>query len=214
MKAYSTDLRQRVVAAYDAREGTQEQVAARFSVSLSCVRKLLRQRRATGSIDPKPHGGGHAPAFDNAMILDMAMGGSTNTVLHILAIAGEAEVPFTMKRIDELSQKTPNICKVSPSSSYHIEDVARAGGIHAILGEVARGCPGLLDLTCSTVTGKTLGENIAEHDVRGAFASAGAQLLTRVRPGGVRTTQALTVPSVAADSRSQAAGLAVLDSEG
>ena len=66
MKAYSTDLRQRVVAAYDAREGTQEQVAARFAVSGSWVRKLLRQRRATGSIEPRPHGGGHAPAFDPA----------------------------------------------------------------------------------------------------------------------------------------------------
>jgi transposase len=64
MKAYSIDLRQRVVAAYDAREGTQEQVAARFAVSVSWVRKLLRQRRTTGSIEPRPHGGGHAPAFD------------------------------------------------------------------------------------------------------------------------------------------------------
>ena len=85
----------------------------------------------------------HPPAFDNAMILDMAMGGSTNTVLHILAIAHEAGVPFTLERIDELSKKTPNLCKVSPSSRYHIEDVARAGGIHTILGEVpaaARAC--------------------------------------------------------------------------
>lgn len=64
MKAYSNDLRQRIVAAYDAREGTQEQLAARFAVSTSWVRKLLRQRRTTGSIDPKPHGGGHAKAFD------------------------------------------------------------------------------------------------------------------------------------------------------
>ena len=79
------------------------------------------------------------------MILDMAMGGSTNTVLHILAIAHEAGVPFSLERIDTLSKKTPNLCKVSPSSRYHIEDVARAGGIHTILGEVARGCPG-----CST----------------------------------------------------------------
>ena len=83
-------------------------------------------------------------AFDNAMILDMAMGGSTNTVLHILAIAHEAGVPFTLERINDLSKRTPNICKVAPSSSYHIEDVARAGGIHAILGEIARGRPGLL----------------------------------------------------------------------
>ncbi|HMB02162.1 MAG TPA: dihydroxy-acid dehydratase, partial [Isosphaeraceae bacterium] len=155
-----------------------------------------------------------AAAFDNAMILDMAMGGSTNTVLHILAIAAEAEVPFTLERIDVLSKKTPNLCKVSPSSAYHIEDVARAGGIHTILGEVMRGRPGLLDLSCMTVTGQTIGENIAAYDVRGTTASAAARALTRVRPGGERTSQAWTVPSVVAASRSQAAGLAVLESEG
>jgi dihydroxy-acid dehydratase len=155
-----------------------------------------------------------AAAFDNAMILDMAMGGSTNTVLHILAIAHEAGVPFTMQRIDELSKRTPNICKVSPASKYHVEDVARAGGIHTILGAVARGCPGLIDLSCMTVTGRTLGENIAEYDIRGATATAGARTLARVRAGGERTTQAWTVPSVAADPRSQTAGLALLDAEG
>jgi dihydroxy-acid dehydratase len=153
-------------------------------------------------------------AFDNAMILDMAMGGSTNTVLHILAIAHEAGVPFTLERIDALSKRTPNICKVSPSSRYHIEDVARAGGIHAILGEVARGCPDLLDLTCSTVTGKTLGENIEEYDVRGATAGASARIFTQVRAGGERTSQAWTVPSVVAEAQSQAAGLALLEAEG
>jgi len=118
-----------------------------------------------------------ASAFDNSMVLDMAMGGSTNTVLHILAIAHEAGVPFTLSRIDELSKKTPNICKVSPSSNYHIEDVARAGGIHTILGEIARGCPGLLDLSCSTVTGKSLGENIAEYDLRSPACVPTAKLL-------------------------------------
>ena len=122
-------------------------------------------------------------------------------------------MPFSLERIDALSRKTPNICKVSPSSRYHIEDVA-PGGIHAILGEVARGCPGLLDLTCSTVTGKTLGENIEEYDVRGANAGSSARLMTKVRPGGERSTQAWTVPSVAAEARSQAAGLALLDAEG
>jgi dihydroxy-acid dehydratase len=155
-----------------------------------------------------------AGAFDNAMILDMAMGGSTNTVLHILAIAHEAGVPFSLERIDALSRETPNICKVSPSSRYHVEDVARAGGIHTILGEVARGCPGLLDLTCPTVTGNTLGENIEEFDVRGANAASIARLLTRVRPGGERSSQAWTVPSVATEARSQAAGLALLEAEG
>jgi dihydroxy-acid dehydratase len=155
-----------------------------------------------------------AAAFDNSMILDMAMGGSTNTVLHILAIAHEARVPFTLDRIDELSRKTPNICKVSPSSSYHVEDVARAGGIHTILGEVARGVPGLLDLTTRTVTGKTLGENIEAYDVRSAHAVQAAHALTRVRAGGERTNQAWTVPAVAADPRSQSAGLEALGSEG
>ena len=153
-------------------------------------------------------------AFDNAMILDMAMGGSTNTVLHILAIAHEAGVPYTMQQIAALSHKAPNICKVSPASKYHMEDVARAGGIHTILGEVQRGRPGLLDLSCPTVTGKTLGENIAGFDVRAEAPEASARLFTRVRAGGERTNQAWTVPSVATDSGSQAAGLALLQAEG
>ncbi|WP_435006066.1 dihydroxy-acid dehydratase [Tundrisphaera lichenicola] len=155
-----------------------------------------------------------ASAFDNAMILDMAMGGSTNTVLHILAIAYEAGVPFTLDRIHELARLTPNICKVAPSSHYHIEDVARAGGIHAILGEIARGKPGLLDLSCRTVTGKSLGENIDEYDTRRSTAAAEARMMTRVRPGGERTNQAWTVPSVRASEDSQVAGLALLEAEG
>jgi dihydroxy-acid dehydratase len=153
-------------------------------------------------------------AFDNAMVLDMAMGGSTNTLLHILAIAYEAEVPYTLDRINGLSRRTPNICKVAPSGKYHVEDVARAGGIHTILGEVARGCPGLLDLSCPTVSGKSLGENIDEFDVRGTRAGENARLLTRVRAGGERTTQAWSVPSVGFEVHSQGAGLALLDAEG
>ena len=155
-----------------------------------------------------------ASAFDNAMILDMAMGGSTNTVLHILAIAHEAEVPFTLERINELSRRTPNICKVAPSSHYHIEDVARAGGIHAILGEIARGRPGLLDLRCRTVTGKSLGENIAAYDIRSQASTREAALFARVRPGGARTTQAWVVPSVAAQADSALVGLSVLEPDG
>jgi dihydroxy-acid dehydratase len=135
-------------------------------------------------------------AFDNAMILDMAMGGSTNTLLHILAIAHEAKVPYGMDRINALSHRTPNLCKVAPSGKYHVEDIARAGGIHTILGEVARGCPDLLDLSCPTVTGRTLGENIAEFDVRSAESSAEARRLTHVRAGGQRTNRAWTVGSV------------------
>jgi dihydroxy-acid dehydratase len=196
-------------------------------LATSADRKALYERAAKRIVamakDFAKRGPGHGilareiaspAAFDNAMILDMAMGGSTNTVLHILAIAHEAGVPFSLDRIDALSKKTPNLCKVSPSSRYHIEDVARAGGIHAILGEVARGCPGLLDLSCMTVAGRTLGENIEEFDVRGANAGADARLLTRVRAGGERTNQAWTVPNVSAETRSQVAGLAVLEVEG
>ncbi len=196
-------------------------------LATSADRKALYERAAKRIVEMAKQfgkvGPGHgllpreiatASAFDNAMILDMAMGGSTNTVLHILAIAKEAEVSFGLKRIDELSQKSPNVCKVSPASAYHIEDVARAGGIHTILGAVERGRPGLLDLTCSTVTGKTLGENIADYDVRAATADSSARLFARVRPGGERTSQAWTVPSVAEGARSQAAGLAMLEAEG
>jgi len=190
--------------------------ADRKTLYEQAARRVVEMAREFGRVGPGhgllPREIATAAAFDNAMVLDMAMGGSTNTVLHILAIAHEAGVPFSLERIDQLSKRTPNICKVSPSSKYHIEDVARAGGIHTILGEIARGCPGLLELSCQTVTGKTLGENIAEYDVRNAASSATARLLTGVRPGRERTSQAWTVPSVAAGS--QAAGLALLDSEG
>ena len=99
-------------------------------------------------------------AVDNAFILDMAMGGSTNTVLHTLAVANEAGIEYDMERINQLSKECPNVCKVSPSSAYHIEDVNNAGGISAILSSIAK-VPGLLHLDTQTVTGKTLGENIA-----------------------------------------------------
>ena len=181
-------------------------------------RRIVEMARAFGKVGPGhgllPREIATSAAFDNAMILDMAMGGSTNTVLHILAIAHEAEVRFSMQRIDELSKKTPNICKVSPASSYHIEDVANAGGIHTILGEIGRGCPGLLDLSCRTVTGKTLGENIAEYDIRSTTAAKDARLMTKVMPGGERTSQAWTVPSVAVEAKSQAVGIALLAAEG
>ncbi len=99
-------------------------------------------------------------SVDNAIALDVAMGGSTNTVLHTLAIAREAGLDYPIARIDAISRRTPNICKVSPSSHYHIEDVAKAGGISAILRELSHK-PGALTLDRLTVTGKTLGENIA-----------------------------------------------------
>ncbi len=99
-------------------------------------------------------------SLDNALTLDVAMGGSTNTVLHTLAIAQEAGIDYPLSRIDEISRRTPNICKVSPSSDYHVEDVHKAGGISAILYELSHK-PGALNLDQITVTGQTLGENIA-----------------------------------------------------
>ncbi len=101
-----------------------------------------------------------AEAIDNAFALDMAMGGSTNTVLHTLALAREAGVEYPISRLNEVAERVPNICKVAPSSNYHIEDVDRAGGISAILNELLKQ-PGTLHGEALTVTGKTLAENVA-----------------------------------------------------
>jgi len=99
-------------------------------------------------------------AFINALVVDMAMGGSTNTVLHTLAVANEAEVDLNLAKLDEISRKTPNICKVSPSSHYHMEDVDAAGGISAIIKEISK--TGLINKNCITVTGETIGDIIAK----------------------------------------------------
>jgi dihydroxy-acid dehydratase len=106
-------------------------------------------------------------SLDNALALDMAMGGSTNTILHTLAVANEAGIEYDLKRINAISAKCPNICKVAPSSKYHVEDVDAAGGISAILSEI-RKIPNLLNLDCVTVAGKTLGENIAKAKIKDA----------------------------------------------
>jgi len=122
-------------------------------------------------------------AFENAMALDVAMGGSTNTILHLLAAAHEAGVDFGLKEIDELSRRVPCLCKVAPSSSYHVEDVHRAGGIHTILGELDRA--GLLNRTVRTVHGQP----IASWDLRSGSVSSEAVELYHAAPGGVRTTK-------------------------
>ncbi|MBP5321226.1 MAG: dihydroxy-acid dehydratase [Kiritimatiellae bacterium] len=103
-------------------------------------------------------------SIDNAFTLDMAMGGSSNTVLHTLAFAREAGIPYDLKRINAIAAKCPHICKVAPSCNYHMEDVDAAGGISAILKRISA-VEGLLDLSTPTVTGKTLGENIADAKV-------------------------------------------------
>ncbi|MCL2349144.1 MAG: dihydroxy-acid dehydratase [Planctomycetaceae bacterium] len=132
-------------------------------------------------------------AVDNAMILDMAMGGSTNTVLHILAVAHEANLGYSMARINDLSGKTPNICKVAPSCSYHIENVHNSGGIHTILGEIRRGKPGLLDVSVMTVTGKTLGGNIDNYDARGGKMLPEADAMYAVTSSGKRNSPGMSV---------------------
>ena len=135
-------------------------------------------------------------AFENAMSLDIAMGGSTNTVLHLLAAAQEAEVDFTMADIDRLSRKVPHLAKVAPSTNlYHIEDVHRAGGIIGILGELDRG--GLLETTTSNVLRTTLGDELAAYDIArpGPDGVPGSQVSEEIRtgylaaPAGVRTTE-------------------------
>lgn len=121
--------------------------------------------------------------FNNAMALDIAMGGSTNTVLHILAIAHEAEVDFTLKDMDELSRSVPNICKVSPSSSYHVEDVNRAGGVLGIMGELDR-C-GLLDITVPRADGLTLGQALDTYDIMRPSVGDDALDLYKSAPGQI-----------------------------
>ena len=129
-------------------------------------------------------------AFENAMTLDIAMGGSTNTVLHLLAIAHEGEIDFTMDDIDRLSKKVPNLCKLAPmTQQYHMEDCHRAGGIFAILGELNRA--GLIHTNCSTVHTATMGEAIERYDIMNEPDEDVAKLYSAA-PGGVRTIEAFS----------------------
>lgn len=129
-------------------------------------------------------------AFENAIALDIAMGGSTNTVLHLLAAANEAKVDFTMADIDRMSRKIPNLCKVAPATNkYHMEDVHRAGGVVAILGELAAG--GLLHTDVPTVHSKTMGEGLAQWDIaRSQYEVAQSRYLAG--PAGIPTQVAFS----------------------
>src|SRR5699024_7002682 len=127
-------------------------------------------------------------AFENAMALDMVMGGSTNTILHILAAAQEGEVDFDLTDIDVLSKRVPCLSKVAPNSDYHMEDVHRAGGIPAILGELNRG--GLLNKDVHSVFSDDLQSWLDEWDIRSGKASEEAIDLFHAAPGGIRTTEA------------------------
>ena len=129
-------------------------------------------------------------ALENAMALDVAMGGSTNTVLHLLAVANEGEVPFVMADIDQVSRRVPCLCKVSPAShDYFVEDVHRAGGILGIMAELDRA--GLVDTSTSTVHSKTLGDAIKQYDVM-TTANDDIRTFYKAAPGGVRTVEAFS----------------------
>ena len=170
-----------------------------------------------------PRGIATFDAFENAMMLDIAMGGSTNTILHLLAAAQEAGVDFSMRDIDRLSRTVPQLCKVAPNTEkYHVEDVHRAGGVIAILGELARA--GLLHTDVPTVHAKTLGEAIARWDITQTQDSKVHEFF-KAGPAGIPTqvafSQATRWPSLdldrtqgcirdAAHAYSQEGGLAVL----
>lgn len=129
-------------------------------------------------------------AFENAMILDIAMGGSTNTVLHLLAAAQEGEVDFTMEDIDRLSCQVPHLCKVAPSTQkYHMEDVHRAGGVMGILGELDRA--GLLNRNVNNILGLSLPETLAQYDVM-LTQDEQVKSMFQAGPAGIRTTKAFS----------------------
>ena len=164
-----------VVATHAARFGLFERAASR-------IVEMCKDWYKDGDDSVLPRSIATRAAFDNAMALDIAMGGSTNTVLHILAIANEAGVDFTMADIDGLSRKVPNLCKVAPSSHYHVEDVNRAGGILGILGELDRA--GLIDGRVSRVDGLTLAEALDAYDIKRPSVREEAVSLYRSAPAG------------------------------
>ncbi|WP_260261624.1 dihydroxy-acid dehydratase [Vibrio intestinalis] len=129
-------------------------------------------------------------SFENAMALDIAMGGSSNTVLHLLAAAQEGDIDFNMTDIDEMSRRVPHLCKVAPSTQkYHMEDVHRAGGVMAILGELDRA--GLINGDTSTVLGLTMRDQLAQYDIMQTEDEAVLKFF-RAGPAGIRTTKAFS----------------------
>ena len=152
--------------------------------------ELTKQHYGKDDASVLPRSIANFKAFENAMRLDIAMGGSTNTVLHLLAAAFEGEIPFTMKDIDRLSRVTPHLSKLAPSSQlWHIEDVHRAGGVMALLG-ILDG-KGMIHRDVATVHTATMGDALKRWDV-GNGADEGVKTFYRAAPGGVRTTQAFS----------------------
>ncbi len=152
--------------------------------------EITRRHYETDDMSVLPRNVATFEAFENAMSLDIAMGGSTNTVLHLLAAAHEGEIPFSMKDIDRLSHRVPNLCKVAPAvANVHMEDVHRAGGVFAILGELDRA--GLIHRDVATVHSSTMGEAIDHWDIA-RTKNNHAHEFFRAAPGGVRTTEAFS----------------------
>ncbi|MBB3052294.1 dihydroxy-acid dehydratase [Prauserella isguenensis] len=150
-------------------------------------------------------------AFENAMALDMAMGGSTNTVLHVLAAAEEGEIEFSIDDIDRIGRSVPCLSKVAPNSDYHMEDVHRAGGIPAILGELYRG--GLLHTGVSSVHSPSMEQWLSTWDIRAESPSEEAVELFHAAPGGVRTTAAFSTENRWSSLDTDAAGGCIRDVE-
>ena len=153
-----------------------------FEDAANMIVKMAYRYYQDGDTSVLPRNIATKNAFMNAMTLDIAMGGSTNTVLHLLAIAHEAEVDFTMKDIDQLSRRIPVLCKVAPSSQYHVEDVNRAGGILGILAELNRG--GLIDTSVGRVDFPSLGDAIAAYDVMNDKIDPVNKEIYQSAPGG------------------------------
>jgi dihydroxy-acid dehydratase len=163
---------------------------ALFEKAGSTVVELCKRWYEQDDESALPRSIANRKAFENAMALDMAMGGSTNTVLHILAAAREGEIDFTLADIDAIGRRVPCLSKVSPNSDYHMEDVHRAGGIPALLGELWRG--GLLNEDVHSVHSPSLAEWLSTWDIRAESPSEEALELYHAAPGGVRTTKAFS----------------------
>jgi dihydroxy-acid dehydratase len=170
--------------------------ADRKALFLEAGRKIVdltKRYYEKGDVSASPRGIATHAAFNNAMALDIAMGGSTNTILHLLAIAREAEVDYTLKDMDKLSRITPCLCKVAPAvSNVHMEDVHRAGGIFGILGQLDNA--GLIEKSTPTVHAASIGEAIDRWDISRTQDNKVHELFSAA-PGGVRTTQAFSQAS-------------------
>ena len=184
---------------------------ALFEQAGHTVMELARRWYADDDESALPRSIASRAAFENAMALDVAMGGSTNTVLHILAAAREGEVDFGLADIDAVSRRVPCLAKVAPNSDYHMEDVHRAGGISAILGELRRA--GLLNTDVHTVHSPSLEAWLDAWDIRSGATSAEALELFHAAPGGVRTTEAFSTSNRWSSLDTDAVGGCIRDRE-